>query len=823
MKIDKGDFTSNITIEDFSSEEYQNFLKIKLFPTYKINKNVFTVNTKLLSTMGLDKDEPPNFKNFNPKLFDYEKFVVELALLKRRFAIFMDTGLGKTFCFLEWVRFVKDLIPRNLKILIVSPLMVITQTIKEQEKFYGKIDIDNVYNVGLEDWIDSESKIGIINYDKFKTPIDFKGRVGAIVLDESSILKDFTSVIRTNVINASKGIGYKLACSATPAPNDREEYANHAYFLDQVRSYQEFFSRFFINRDDGWIIKPHAVEAFYKYLSSFSIFLRNPKNYGFKDNLKGLKPPIFHELPVEVTKEQSQAVYNMNKNVGLGLIEKVNGITSRNKYSQISRGFLYSENGTKRIESNKPDMILDIVRKHPKEKIIIFTNFEEEGTILKEKLDGTRKLDIISGSTNYEKRMEIIENFKNGGVDILLSKPRLLGFGLNLQACSVVIYAGINDSFEQFYQSLRRVYRYGNEKQINVYIPVTRWEKVILENVMRKQRIFEYDSNYQEGLYKTNILERMKMLVKEGKNYMDKIEKRSPAIVTENYTLINGDNIMEMRKLKENSIDFSIFSPPFASLFSYSSDVADMGNCGDMDDEFILNYKFFALRLFWIMKPGRKVCVHVSQLPILKSKTGYIGMKDFRGLVIQAMQESGFYSKGEVAIKKNQQMQSIVKHAPGLAMHIFKKDSNQCIPCYNDYVLIFEKPGENKTPITPFFNGEMNGDDWIKVAAGCWMESEEKCDIRESDTLNTKAAKSEEDERHVCPLQLELIRRFVKLYSNPHETILDPFSGIGSTGYICGELGRKYIGIELKKEYFVESEKNIRHSYARTDRSLLRI
>jgi DNA modification methylase len=200
----------------------------------------------------------------------------------------------------------------------------------------------------------------------------------------------------------------------------------------------------------------------------------------------------------------------------------------------------------------------------------------------------------------------------------------------------------------------------------------------------------------------------------------------------------------------------------------------------------------------------------VSQLPYLKSITGYIGMKDFRGLVIEAMQTVGFQCKGEVAIKKNQQMAAIVKHAPGLAMHIFEKDSNNCLPCFNDYILIFEKPGENLTPVTPSANGEMTRDDWIRVASGCWMASEENCDIQESDVLNVRGTKSDDDVKHVCPLQLEVIRRFVKLYSNPGEMVLDPFNGIGSTGVICMELGRKYTGIELKKEYYDQSVKNVR-------------
>jgi DNA modification methylase len=219
------------------------------------------------------------------------------------------------------------------------------------------------------------------------------------------------------------------------------------------------------------------------------------------------------------------------------------------------------------------------------------------------------------------------------------------------------------------------------------------------------------------------------------------------------------------------------------------------------------------------MIPGRRVCVHVMQLPILKSITGYLGMKDFRGLIIESMQNEGFVCRGEIAIKKNQQMASIVKHVPGLSMGLIEKDSINCNPCFNDYILIFNKPGDNPIPVTPIQNREMTRNDWIKYASGAWMISEEKCDIKESDTLNTRLVKAPEDEKHVCPLQLEVIRRLIKMYTNPNELVLDPFSGIGSSGYIAMELGRRYLGVELKPEYFKESIKNIKRAKSKNEKT----
>lgn len=816
MKIEKyDDHTTKILIEEFSNEEYNKFLEIKSLPSYSVINNEILVKNEFLKYIGIENGyRHVSFDSsaISDFLFDYQKFIVKLAIIKRKFAVFANVGMGKTNIFLEWLEHVGKMIPENEKMLIVSPLMVINQTMNEQEKFFSKREIVNCHDVGFHKWLNLKDRLGIVNYDLFRKPVDFTNKIGAIVLDESSILKHATGVIRTNIINASKGIDFKLCCTATPAPNDREEYANHAYFLEYIRSYQEFFSKFFMVRDDKWILKPHSMEAFYRYLSTFSIFLRNPASYGFDDNLKDLKTPNVSVIKIDLTEEQRSLISSgskARKGFFTDVIE-IGGITDRNKYSQISKGFLYTEKGTTRIKSNKGQIIFDLVKKHKDEQILIWTQYDEEGEYLRSILQNNFSVKNLTGKTKDHDRISIISDFLNGNIRILISKARLLGFGLNFQNVSTVIYSGISDSYEAYFQSLGRVHRYGNTKQISVYLPVTPYEEVILKNVLRKKDMFEADALYQENLYRNYIMSDLIDFSEKGgflKREVKKIETETEE--GKNWKLILGDNIKELDKIEEGSIHFCIFSPPFADLFTYSSEVADMGNCNENDDDFTLSYSFFARKLLRVIMPGRKVCVHVSQLPVLKSITGYIGMKDFRGLIIESMQKAGFYMKGEVAVKKNQQMQSIVKHAPGLAMSIFEKDSNRCIPCFNDYFLIFEKPGECEIPVTPFANGEMTRDDWIKYASGCWMVNEETCDIKESDTLNTKRAKSEDDEKHVCPFQLEPLRRFMKLYSNPNETVLDPFNGIGSTGVIAMELKRKYIGIELKKEYFRESVKNI--------------
>ena len=272
------------TVNDYSVESYREFLRLKQMPIHKVVGE--TIHFEDLSKVG------PVAKNeLDASLFDYERFIVSLALRKKRFAIFADVGLGKTLMFIEWVRHVSKLIYPK-KVLVISQLHLIKQTIDEQIKFYrftDMTDINACYGGDIERFLSVENNsiegcpVGIVNVDKFRTAHRLQDDVGAVVLDESSILKSATGVMRTNIINSCKGIEYKLCCTATPAPNDRQEYANHALFLGYIDNYKQFFTRFFYNTGSGndFMLKPHAKTAFYAFLATFSIFLKSPKRYGF--------------------------------------------------------------------------------------------------------------------------------------------------------------------------------------------------------------------------------------------------------------------------------------------------------------------------------------------------------------------------------------------------------------------------------------------------------------------------------------------------------------------------------------------------------------
>lgn len=270
---------------------------------------------------------------------------------------------------------------------------------------------------------------------------------------------------------------------------------------------------------------------------------------------------------------------------------------------------------------------------------------------------------------------------------------------------------------------------------------------------------------------------------------------------TENYELIHGDCVEEVAKMEKESIDFSVFSPPFASLYTYSDSLRDMGNCRT-DDEFFTHFGFLIDELFRVIKPGRNVSFHCMNLPTSKASQGYIGIRDFRGDLIRAFEKRGFIYHSEVCIWKDPVTAMQRTKALGLLHKQLKKDacmSRQGIP---DYLVTMRKPGENPNPVRNT-NETFPVSEWQQYASPVWM------DINPSDTLQFRSAREHNDERHICPLQLGVIRRALKLWSNEGDLVLSPFMGIGSEGFCSIEMGRRFVGVELKKSYFDQACRNI--------------
>lgn len=264
--------------------------------------------------------------------------------------------------------------------------------------------------------------------------------------------------------------------------------------------------------------------------------------------------------------------------------------------------------------------------------------------------------------------------------------------------------------------------------------------------------------------------------------------------IHDRYAMYQGDCVETVQGLPDNSVHYSIFSPPFASLYTYSNSDRDMGNSRD-NDEFQQHFLFLITQLYRVLMPGRLVSVHCMNLPAMKSRDGFIGVKDFRGDIIRAFTESGFIFHSEVTVWKNPVTEMQRTKALGLLHKQIRKDSAMSRQGLPDYIVTFRKPGENPEPI-PHTHETFPVDVWQRYASPVWM------DIRQSNTLQRKSARDEKDEKHICPLQLDVIERCIDLWTNPNDIVLDPFAGIGSVPYQAVIMGRRGLGVELKDSYF---------------------
>jgi DNA modification methylase len=279
-------------------------------------------------------------------------------------------------------------------------------------------------------------------------------------------------------------------------------------------------------------------------------------------------------------------------------------------------------------------------------------------------------------------------------------------------------------------------------------------------------------------------------------------------VVTDRYAIYRGDCVQLMEGMPSESVGFSVFSPPFASLYTYSDDDRDMGNCRDAD-EFAAQFRFAVDQLHRVMAPGRLIAIHCMNLPSSKTRDGEIGLKDFRGDIIRMFQDAGFVYHSEVTIWKDPVTAMQRTKALGLLYKQLKKDSAMSRQGIPDYLVVVRKPGENAAPVTKdpeSFPVQL----WQQYASPVWM------DIDQSDTLQHRSARDHDDERHICPLQLPVIRRAINLWSNPGDLVLSPFAGIGSEGVVALQMGRRFVGCELKASYYAQAAANLKNESAQS-------
>lgn len=437
---------------------YETFIRCKKLPTYTVRGRTVVTDDISYATVFGGNVAAGSAANEAPHLMKFQSDVVDRALAQRRFAIFADCGLGKTPMALAWAHAVA----KGGKVLILAPLAVRRQWHSECQKFHGHRLID------LRDGDSWTDGIAILNYESMRD-IDMRD-VRGIVLDESSILKNEQGQTRDWLCALSENVPYRLAASATPAPNDHAEYASHAVFLGYARTAKEFFSQFF--RKDGvkWVLRGHAIGPFYRNLSTWSTYIHSPRALGYTDSTEMGQEPDYIErwckLP-DGWKLDNEALFASASN-------------------SSDRAAVFGS-----LRSTPGPRLSAIAEELSGKRGIVWCSRNAEEDAIRGILGGS--VAVINGQMPIEERVEKVDAFRSGQLNYIVSKPKVLGFGVNIPECDHMVYSGFNDSFEEMYQAVRRAHRYGRVGRLRVVLPYTDPEAATLYNLRAKVARFSQD------------------------------------------------------------------------------------------------------------------------------------------------------------------------------------------------------------------------------------------------------------------------------------------------------------------------------------------
>jgi len=429
-------------------------------------------------------------QKLNPILFDYQKDLVKWALKLGKSAIFANTGLGKTFMQLEWAREVFE--HTKKPVLILAPLAVSSQTIDEAKKLnldisYCKTQSDVISAVAKE--LNINNGIVITNYERLEN-FDSNNFSG-VVLDESSILKSFTGKYRQLIIENFKHTPYKLACSATPAPNDFMELGSHSEFLNVMPSSNMLAMFFYHDGGDTskWRLKGHAERRFWEWVSSWGAIVKSPEDLGYDGTKHKLPKLIENQIMVENDKIPDGMMFAMPANT----------LDERRKARKDS------------LEA-RCQVACDLVTSSPNEQWLVWCDLNDEANLLRQLIPDSVN---VQGSDKPEIKAENLLKFGRGEIDCLITKPKIASFGLNWQSCHNMIFVGLSDSYEAYYQAVRRCYRFGQTKPVNVYIITSIQEQNVLKNIQRKQKDFELMQNSMVEFTKKYVRDNLEVTFKE--------------------------------------------------------------------------------------------------------------------------------------------------------------------------------------------------------------------------------------------------------------------------------------------------------------------
>jgi superfamily II DNA or RNA helicase len=723
---------------------------------------------------GFDVDA----ESLNPSLFDFQRVIVKWALKRGRAAIFADTGLGKTLMQTSWAQEVVN--QTGGDVLIFAPLCVAHQTVHEGEKFGIAINY-------CRDQDGIKPGINITNYEMMEQ-FDMSVFSG-VVMDESSIIKNRDGKTRNYIIESCRDIPYKLSCTATPSPNDFMELGNQVEFLG-IMTMTEMLATYFIH-DGGetskWKLKGHGKYKFWEWMATWAVCIRNPADLGFNGD-QYILPPL---------------------NV-LGHI--VESKTTFGLFADIATGMLERNQARRDSIEDRVAKCAELVN-NSTEQWVIWCHLNDESEMLAKAIPGAVD---VKGSDSIDKKEDAIDSFTDGKLRVLITKPSIAGFGMNWQHCHNTAFVGLSDSWEQYYQAIRRFYRFGQTKIVNVHVISAESEGAVVENIKRKET--------QNTLMGEQMVEHMKASMQKeilGTSQEKAIYVRD-VVKTNDYEIHLADCVDLASEIETGTIDYTIFSPPFASLYTYSNSDRDMGNCKS-HDEFYHHFSFLVGEMLRITRPGRLLSFHCMNLPTSKQNDGFIGIRDFRGELIRMFVAAGWIYHSEVCIWKDPVTAMQRTKAFGLLHKTIRKDSSMSRQGIADYLVTMRKPGQNDKPVRHYRDAaechaacKTEGMDyetesenilevglWQQYASPVWM------DVNATRTLNYREGRDDDDEKHICPLQLDVIERALHLWTAPGDLVYSPFMGIGSEIYSAVKMGRRGIGSELKPSYFELAKRNM--------------
>jgi DNA methylase/SNF2-related domain len=721
-----------------------------------------------------------------------QRYVVCQALERGRAALFLDTGMGKTIDQLEWARHVAAHTGRP--VLVLAPLAVAHQTVREGRK----IDLAVRYVRGQDAVVDAG--VYVTNYemvDAFAADL-----FGGVVLDESSILKAYSSATRKKLQRLFRDTPYKLCATATPAPNDHIELSNHAEFLG-ILTGAEMLARWFINdsmKAENYRLKHHARADFWRWVTTWAVCAARPSDLGFDD--AGFVLPDLQLIPqvVEVDHARAQASGQLF----------VNGTHNATT--------LWKEKAA--TAADRCAAAAAVIAAEPDQAWAVWCDTNDEADRLLALLPGDDVVEVRGSDTVAEKERKL-RAFSEGEARVIITKADIAGFGLNWQHCARTCFVGVTYSYEKLYQALRRMWRYGQQRPVVAHLIYAESEGSVMDTITRKQR--------EHSTMQSEMVAAQRLALQSAGDAVGRAPVEEDVAVGDGWTLHLGDCVTSARHIADGSVDFTIYSPPFAELYVYSDSEADMGNSRDAE-EFFAHYRYLVPELLRVTRPGRLVAIHCKDLPTYKNRHGASGLYDFPGDLVRAMEETKgapdaaergfFHFHSRVAIWKDPVIEAQRTNNHGLLFRNFSERAEVVRQGMADYMLIFRKwapempekqvaqrrtPGDYIGTVPPPASIDNDRDYgiavWQRYASPVWF------DIDQTDVLNYQIARENEDEKHLCPLQLGVIRRCIDLWTNPGDLVFSPFAGVGSEGYVALEEGRRFVGIELKRAYWQHAQR----------------